>query len=487
MKGIAKLGAFAVAAAAFLTGVTLSVPTETAKADGGEYVHYVLEDNFSEYNQGNWSLYQQPYLTGGDVPSTVDPISFTGGINISGDFTQRGDEYEGARVVSNVRFAKDPERSDNEAYTVFETSFAVYQNNKENRAKDVSYGVLFGLPEKYSMISEGSYFELKSAEFALYSGGQKLEPEYLVENGSNAFGGYIEYDYKLEMRLVADSTGTVTLYFGFPDGKDVTVAYCRYTGVNTEGFVGYTATSHVPEKTEFSVNFDSVQLSGGTIADNNFSVFSAQADTQTLVSAVVSDKPVLLEAEIVTAPNLSQYHRAVFSVVEGDAEIRNGNELYIHGGGEIVLRTASFYDRSVYSDFSFSAIDLQISSIVLTNTFENITVNTQPFRLVANVTSNSFQPDHNTVRFEVISGPAEIFCEKYLKITGTGTVILRATSIYLDDEFTTVSFEVTDPEEDFVPTEVPEKEGSCNSVVSGTAVLAGVVGTMLAFVRKRQK
>lgn len=149
-------------------------------------------------------------------------------------------------------------------------------------------------------------------------------------------------------------------------------------------------------------------------------VISARANIESLVSAVVSDKPVLLEAEIITSPNLPQYHRAVFSVMEGDAEIRNGNELYIHGGGEIVLRTSSFYDRSVYGDFSFSAVDLQISSIVLTNSFENITVNTQPFRLVADVTSNSFLPEHNTVRFEVVGGPAEIFCEKYLKITGTG-------------------------------------------------------------------
>jgi len=486
MKGIAKIAAFA-AAAAFLAGTALSVSVKTAKADDGEYVHYVLEDDFSEYNQGNWSLYQQPYLTGGEDPVTADPISFSGGISISGDFTQRSDEYEGARVVSNVRFAKDPGHSDEEVYTVFETSFTVYQNNKENRAKDVSYGVLFGLPEKSAPIAEGVYFELKSAEFALYSGGEKLEPEYLVENGSNAFGGYIEYDYKLEMRLVADSSGTVTLYFGFPDGKKVTEAYCRYTGVDTEGFVGYTATSHVPEKTEFSVNFDSVQLSGGTIADNNFSVISARANIESLVSAVVSDKPVLLEAEIITSPNLPQYHRAVFSVMEGDAEIRNGNELYIHGGGEIVLRTSSFYDRSVYGDFSFSAVDLQISSIVLTNSFENITVNTQPFRLVADVTSNSFLPEHNTVRFEVVGGPAEIFCEKYLKITGTGTVILRATSAYLDDEFVTVSFVVTDPEAQYVPTELPEKETSCGSVLSGTTVVAGLFGTVLVLVKKKNK
>lgn len=85
MKGIAKIAAFA-AAAAFLAGTALSVSVKTAKADDGEYVHYVLEDDFSEYNQGNWSLYQQPYLTGGEDPVTADPISFSGGISISGDF-----------------------------------------------------------------------------------------------------------------------------------------------------------------------------------------------------------------------------------------------------------------------------------------------------------------------------------------------------------------------------------------------------------------
>lgn len=48
MKGIAKIAAFA-AAAAFLAGTALSVSVKTAKADDGEYIHYVLEDDFSEY------------------------------------------------------------------------------------------------------------------------------------------------------------------------------------------------------------------------------------------------------------------------------------------------------------------------------------------------------------------------------------------------------------------------------------------------------
>ncbi len=479
-----KAGKWAVFAAvvAVFCSASLFPVSEAGKAVAeelsGEYVNYVLEDDFSEYNRGNWSLYQEAYLTEGETPSFVDPISFSGGINFSNDFTEKGGLYEGARVVSNVCFSENPKRKDEEKYTIFETSFVVYQNNKENRAKDVSFGVLFGLPEKDSSVSEGVYFELKSAEFALYSHGEKLEPEYLTENGNNGFGGYIEYDFKLEVRLVANSMGEVYVYFGFPDGKDISEAYCKFTGVDAAGFLGYTATSHVPEKTAFSVNFDNISLSGGTIADNNFTVISARVNPESLTGAIVSEKPVSLLAEIVTAPNLPKYHRAVFSVVEGEAEIRNGDELYIHDGGKIVLRTASFYERSVYSDYSFSAVDLQISSITITNTFEDITVDTQPIRLIAEVDSNSFLPQHNTVRFEVISGNAEIFCDKYLKILGAGTVILRATSSYLDDVFTTVTFEVTDPDAQYIP---GSSEGdSCGSVLSGHAT-AGLAAAFAGF------
>ena len=465
----------------FASGLFAQDKAQAAETDN-EYVGYVLEDNFSEYNAGNWSLYQEPYLSGTVPPQYVNPITVSGGLTIASDYTESGADYEGARMVSNVRFAKDPSRSDDENYTVFDTSFVVYLNNKSNRQRDISYGVLFGLPEKNASMAQGSYFKLNSSQFFLYSGGELMEPEYLVEGGSNSLGGYIEYDFKLEVNLVARSNGDLYVYLGFPDGKSITDAYCKYSGLNFEGYLGYMATSHDVSKTEFSVNFDSIKLTGGTIADYNFSVISAACAAGSLTSAIVSEKPIPLAANIVTSPNLPQYHRATFSVVSGNAEIRNGDELYIHGTGPIVLRTSAYYDSSVNSDFTFSATDLEISAIKFTNSFEDITVNTQPFRLIAQVTSNSYIPAHNEVVFEVISGNAEIFCDRYLKINGAGTVILRATSTLLDDAFTTVTFEVSDPDAAFVPTDGNDSS-SCKSN-SGTitklfAVLLAAAGCML--------
>lgn len=469
-------------AAVFASGLLVQGNASAAETDN-EYVNYILEDTFTEYNAGNWSLYQEQYLSGTVPPQYVDPISISGGLTIAGDYTEEGAEYEGARMVSNVRFAKNPSRSDDENYTIFDTSFVVYLNNKSNRAKDISYGFLFGLPEKDAPSAKGSYFKLNSYQFFLYSGGELVEPEYLVSGGSNSLGGYIEYDFKLEVNLVAHSNGDLYVYLGFPDGKSITEAYCKYSGLDFEGYLGYMATSHDADKTEFSVNFDSIKLTGGTVADYNFSVISAACAADSLTSAIVSEKPVQLAADIVTSPNLPQYHRATFSVVSGNAEIRNGDELYIHGTGPIVLRTSSYYDSSVSSDYTFSATDLQVSEIKFTNSFENITVNTQPFRLVAQVTSNSYIPAHNEVVFEVISGNAEIFCDKYLKINGTGTVILRATSSLLDDAFTTVTFEVTDPDAAYVPTE-GGGSSSCRSMTGVSAapfaiLLAAAAGCML--------
>ncbi len=454
------------------------------------YVNYVLEDSLSEYNAGNWTLYREKYLSDEAGVHYEDPVRFTGGINFTDDFTARGDAYEGAKVMSNVRFCKDPSRDETDVHTVFDVSFVVYQNNKENRAADVSFGLLFGMPAKESPISQGNYFEFTSFQTFLYRNGQRLEPEYLAKpdaNGNYAFGGYFEYDFKLEARLVADSSGTLTVYYGFPDGKDIAEPYCRYTGLDVEGFLGFMGTSHVPEKTSFSVNFDGITLTGGTIADNNFTVLSAAADVSALATAVVSDQPIQLQSAVVTSPNLPQYHKAVFSIVSGDAEIRDGDLLYVHGSGEIVLRTSSFYDPNIYSDYSFSAVDLQISSIAFANSFDNITVNTQPFRLIANVQTNSYVLQHSDVVFEVIAGNAEIFSDRYLKINGAGMVILRATSAYLDDAFCTVAFEVTDPDAQFVPTE--EAPSSCSgsaSAASAAAVLPLSLFAAALLYKKRQ-
>lgn len=486
-KRLLPVIAFLVLAVA-LSFVWSGVAAAAAEEDG--YVNYVLEDTLSEYNAGNWTLYREKYLSTETDLHYEDPVRFTGGINFTNDFTTRGGSYEGARVMSNVRFSKDPGREETDVHTVFDISFVVYQNNKENRAADVSFGLLFGMPAKEVPSARGNYFEFTSFETFLYRNGQRVELEYLAEpdaNGNYAFGGYFEYDFKLEARLVADSSGTLTVYYGFPDGKDISEPYCRYTGLDVEGFLGFTGTSHVPEKTSFSVNFDGVTLSGGTIADNNFTVLSAAADVSTLTTAVVSDKPIELRSAVVTSPNLPQYHKAVFSIVRGEAEIRDGNLLYVHGGGEIVLRTSSFYDPNIYSDYSFSAVDLQVSSIAFANSFDNITVNTQPFRLIANVQTNSYILQHSDVVFEVVAGNAEIFSDRYLKINGAGTVILRATSAYLDDAFCTVAFEVTDPESQFVPTE--DASGSCSgsaSAATSAAVLPLVFFAAALLYKKKQ-
>lgn len=458
-----------------------------ARADSGKYVNYVLQDAMSEYNAGNWSLYQEKYLTPTDPPAFADPISFSAGLNISNDFTVRGDAYEGARAVSNVRFSKDPARADRENYTLFDTSFVVYQNNKDNRAKDVEFGALLGLPEKNASKNECVYFMLDSFRFFLYDHGEAAEPVYLTETRDNALAGYIEYDFKLEVRLVATSAGELIVYLGFPDGKDVNVAYCKYEGLDFSGYVGYTATSHVAEKTGFSVNFDSIKLSGGTIADYNFTVLSASVDPAPLKTAVVSDKPIALAADIVTSPNLPEYHRAVFRVMKGDAEIKNGNLLYVNGGDEIVLRASSFYDPEIYQEIPFKATELAVSSVAFTNSFEGMTVYTQPFRLIAEVKSNSYVPEHNSVVFEVVSGNAEIFCEKYLKITGSGTVILRATSAYLDDAFATIAFQVTDPDRNYVPREGGEPSCQSNlAAPSAAAALTAIAAAALLVCKKKK-
>ena len=479
--------------------IAFSLPSlVSVRAEEDPYVNYVLSDTLTEYNAGNWSVYQQPYMSSTVPVRYVEPVTFSGGINFSNDFTKRGEAYEGARVMSNVAFSAKAEDAAQEASTVFDLSFVVYQNNKENRMKDISYGVLCGMPEKDASYTQGLYFELTSHQFFMYKNGAKVSPEYWSDgkyvtedalpqtHTKNGFGGYIEFDLKLTARLVARSDGYLYCYFGFADGKEISEVYCRFGVFDFDGYLGFTATSHVEEKTAFSLNFDSVKLSGTTKADYDFNVISASVDTESLTGAVLSERPIALSAEIVTAPNLEEYHRAVFSVVQGNAEIRNGNMLYLLGEGEVVVRAASYYDPEIYQDYSFRPTDLEVTSIQFTNNFDGITVNTQPFRLIASVESNSYIPEHNSVRFEVVSGPAEIFCEKYLKITGPGTVVIRATSSCLDDVFVTQVFEVTDPDAAYLPGAGGEASSSCSASAVGisSAAAAALILAAILLLKK---
>ena len=453
---------------AIILSGTVRFNKTNVKADGENYVPYVLEDNFASLNQGNWSVYQRQYLTSDNPPEYIDVVNISSGITFTNDFTLEDDGYDGARVSSNVYFADDPQNT--EVHTVFETSFSVYQNNKENRRVPVSFGILFGMSTKNAKIVESSYFEFDSFCFYLNVKGERKEPIYLTDVQKNDFGGYIEYDCKLQARLVATSNGELTVYFAFPDGKTMDKPFCKFTGLDFDGYLGFMGTSKNPKKPFFSLSFDSIRLNGTAVCNNDFTVISCEPETQKLNTAVVSDKPIELTAKVVTSPNLPEYHRVTYSVISGNAEIKGGNKLYVNGEGEITVRAKSFYNPDIYSDYTFIATDLKISGIEFVTKFENVTVYTQPIRLTARVTSNSYVPAHNEAQFEVVSGPAEIFCGKYLKITGTGTVTVKAKSAILENE-TTISFTVTDPDEGAMPRKVEPKAQGCGGSVNASSLL----------------
>lgn len=203
--------------------------------------------------------------------------------------------------------------------------------------------------------------------------------------------------------------------------------------------------------------------------------------------AVVSELPVELEGKIYNSRNNYVYEKSlVYSITAGaeNAEIKEGNKLYINKAGAFTVRASLSDDANVYAEYECNPMELKFSDVRIQSKIENVTVYTQPIKLMGTVTVEGADfPEmvHKEVCFEVVEGPAEIFVGDYLRFTGAGTVVVKAYSRYDAEAYTLKTITVTDPDAGkdaasdatFNQGDLEGSDAGCAAVtLSGASVLA---------------
>lgn len=168
--------------------------------------------------------------------------------------------------------------------------------------------------------------------------------------------------------------------------------------------------------------------------------------------AVVSERPVVLTADVRNSKNQIVFDsQLIWSIESGSAsvEIRDGNLLFVKTPGPFTVRAVLRDDASVSAQVECMAYAVAFSNLRILTSFENVSVYSQPFFLVASVEiAGLVAPDdaHYEVYFEVLSGPASIYTGNYLKVEGTGRVKLACYSRYDSSVKEIVEFDVVDPD-----------------------------------------
>jgi len=243
-------------------------------------------------------------------------------------------------------------------------------------------------------------------------------------------------------------------------------------------------------------------------------------DKTLLVKPIVAVNEVEIDATIYDSENKYCYGFEVeFSITKGNefAEIVN-NKLLVNAAGEFTIR-CTVKGSLVYEEYTTTAYTAKLSDIILLNKFEGITVYTQPIKLQTSLNVSLKKADgkatqsndsHYLSKFRVVSGPAEIFEDCYLRILGVGEVVVEASSIFDDNIKVTKTFTVTNPDEgkivdddtkfyqgDVVKKTTEEKpvqekpnkqenDGCSLSISTGIALLTLTIPTILIAFRKKE-
>lgn len=234
---------------------------------------------------------------------------------------------------------------------------------------------------------------------------------------------------------------------------------------------------------------------GAAVALEDRTGWTVRIDTTYLAKSVVSEEPVTLSAEIYNAGRQRIYDREIsYSIVTGGerAEIKDGNRLYVKAAGKFTVKAAMAEDGSVFSEYESTAYELTFSNIEFLNRFENITVYTQPIVLQGSLDISGVplpEDSHYELKYTVVSGPAEIYCDEFLRITGKGKVVVSAASVYDPTVSVQKEFDVTDPDEKDI-TGLEDALEQINSAGCGSTLSAGglclLAGLAAVLVKKRR-
>ncbi len=227
---------------------------------------------------------------------------------------------------------------------------------------------------------------------------------------------------------------------------------------------------------------------------------TVEMEEKYLTYAVVSDVPVELTSKVYYADGNYDYtSKTEYTVVSGGdkVEIRDGNKLYVKAAGSFSIKASVVGNASVFDTVNGEAYALTFSNVRILSKIEDVTVYTQPILLVGRVEVEGIdfiEDVHSELVYSVVSGPADIFCEEYLRFNGAGTVVLKASSKYDPNAFTTVEIEVTDPDAgldadenaSFTQGDLVKTEEGCSSAIGGLSVGLALL-PLAIFARKRKQ
>ncbi len=210
-------------------------------------------------------------------------------------------------------------------------------------------------------------------------------------------------------------------------------------------------------------------------------------DKTYLERAVVSEQAVPVEVEIRNAAKQVLWDAEVnWTVVAGTEVVEVvDNQIFVRKAGDFTLLATAKDKTSVSASISGTAYDVTLSNVTFNTKFEDITVYTQPIRLSGSIdVVGIIAPGdcHYELAYRVVSGPAELYCDEFLKITGVGEVTVETYSIYDPAVKATKTFTVTDPEADkVVDSDFVISQGSIvKEPVNVAAIVLIAVGVVVA-------
>ena len=226
-------------------------------------------------------------------------------------------------------------------------------------------------------------------------------------------------------------------------------------------------------------------------------------DKSYIQKPLVSSEEIEIESIVYDQNRRYCYNYEVtYSIISGNenAKIVN-NKLVVLDAGEFTIR-ADVVGTTVFEDYQTESVNGNLSGLVLINKFEDITVYTQPIKLEGTLSVVATKKDgkqtpaidaYYDVCFKVISGPASIFSDSYLKIEGEGEVTVEAYSPYDKTIKSTKTFVVINPDKDktisvdSLFTQSDKVSKGCKSSLSISTLLFSVLISSTLIIFKKRK
>lgn len=224
-------------------------------------------------------------------------------------------------------------------------------------------------------------------------------------------------------------------------------------------------------------------------------------DTTYILKPVVGDRLYELKSDIRNNKRQRLFEfETLYEITAGQdvATVVSGNKLQINKAGNFTLKASVVGFEEVFQVVQCEAEEVEFLNISLVNDFSKITVYTQPIQLIGSiqVKDSILVEDYlQKLVFEVVSDPAEIYSENYLRFTGAGQVVLKVSSYHDSSVNKLFNINVTDPDAGLVTSDETFKQGDLTATpfplwaiftVAG-AVAISAAATVLVLKKKVKK